>query len=132
MQVTERDIVGIPRNNLRVPVDDFAQVWRAAEELGRQDWYGAGVAVTCRWLATATVRAHSGRWYTAYAPVTNREQRAYPELIEAEFLTAEKLDMESPRPDWLMKRPGWSEAICATLRWAWRRSGSLPLKPTAE
>lgn len=135
MQVTERDIARIPAGNVRVSVAEFAQLWSTAEQRNQdqtardvRDWYAAGVVVTCRWIAAAVVRPPDNRpWYSAYAPVTHRNRRAYEELIEAEFLAAEKLDMRQPRPDWLGKRPGWSEAICATLRWAWRRSGPAPL-----
>lgn len=134
MEVTASDVARIPRSNLRVPVTDFAQVWTAAERRSREqgerhviDWYAGGVALTCRWLAAATVRPAEGRPYLAKAPVTKRTARAHEELIEAELLAAEKLDMQRPRPYWLAKRPEWSKAICATLRWAWRRSGPPPL-----
>lgn len=125
MQVTEADIARIPRRNVRVPVDEFARMWRAAEQNDEHSWYRAGVAMTCRWMATATVRPDSGRWYPAFAPVTHKSGRAYEELIEAEYVAAEKLDMN--RPWWLSNRPGWIEAVCATLRWAWCRSGPPPL-----
>lgn len=132
MRVTEQDIARIPRGNVRVPVAEFAQVWITAEQRcetpGLRDWYAAGVAMMCRWMAVATVRPEDGRrWYPAKAPVTHRNRQAYEELIEAEFLAAEKLMLKQPRPDWLADREGWIEAVCATLRWAWRRSGSAPL-----
>lgn len=137
MEVTEKDIGRIPRRNVRVPVAEFAQLWMAAERRNREqtargirDWYTGGVVVTCRWIAAATVR-DPDRWYPAFAPVTRRSSRAYEELIEAEFFAAEKLDMKTPRPEWLAKRPGWSEAVCATLRWAWRRRGPAPLEVDA-
>ncbi|WP_328304475.1 hypothetical protein [Actinomycetospora sp. NBC_00405] len=50
---------------------------------------------------------------------------AYEELIEAEFLAAERL--EETRPHLVRSRPGWCEGIRATLRWAWRREGPPPL-----
>ncbi|WP_089299625.1 hypothetical protein [Haloechinothrix alba] len=136
MEVTEQDIARIPRGNVRVPVAEFVEVWRAGERRneeqtarGVRDWYAAGVIMTCRWMATATVRPNDGRrWYPARAPVTSRTRGAYEELIEAEFLAAEKLAMKQPRPAWLAKRVGWIEAVCATLRWAWRRSGPAPLE----
>ena len=135
VDVTGADIARIPRTNLRVPRAEFAVLWVAAERLcdeqtrrGVIDWYAAGVAVTCEWLAGATVRSATEPWYPALSPVTERTNRAYEELIEAEYLEAQKLDMRRPRPLWLQQRPGWSEAICATLRWAWRRSGPPPLE----
>jgi len=118
----------IPPTNVRVPRAEFVAVWAAAEREVSHDWYALGVAMTCRWLATATVRPRNGRWYEAYAPVTERSARAYEELIEAEYLAAEKLDMRRPRPRWVAERPGWIEGVCATLRWAWRRIGAPPIQ----
>lgn len=135
MDVTDTDIARIPRRNVRVPVDEFAHVWLAAERRSAEqgargvwDWYAAGVAITCRWMGTAIVRSERFGHHPAPAPVTRRKNQAYEELIEAEFLAAEKLDMRRPRPAWLADRMGWSESICATLRWAWRRSGPAPLQ----
>jgi hypothetical protein len=132
VRVTEADIARIPVGNLRVPRAEFGAVWVAAEqrnaeqgEQGVTDWFAAGVVVTCRWLAGATVRPSTGRWYVAYSPVTRRSVRAYEELIEAEYLAAERLDQR--RPDLVATRPGWCEAIRATLRWAWRHDGPPPL-----
>jgi hypothetical protein len=132
MEVTEHDIARIPFGNLRVPRDDFAAVWIAAEQLdaeqgacGTTDWYAGGVTVTCRWLAAAVVRPEAGPWRPARSPVTRQTATAYEELIESEYLAAELLDVR--RPDLVRSRPGWCEAIQATLRWAWRRSGPPPL-----
>ena len=50
-----------------------------------------------------------------------------PELIEEECLAAELLLWRRPVPRWVAERPGWLEAIVATLDWAWRRSGRPPL-----
>ena len=60
------------------------------------DWHAAGVVVTCRWLAGATVPQATGRRYIAYSPVTRRSVRAYKKLIEAEFLAAERLAQRYP------------------------------------
>lgn len=133
MDVTQHDIARIPVGNLRVSRDGFAAVWAAAErqcsELGERgvtdDWYTAGVAVTCAWIATATVRPVSGRSFAARSPVTRTTALAYEERIEAEYLAAEQLDVR--RPDLLTSRPGWCEGIRATLRWAWRHNGPAPL-----
>ena len=135
MQVTEADIARVPRTNLRVPRAEFAAVWVAAERRcdeqahgGGHDWFAAGVAITCEWLATATVHSFDGGWFPARAPVTESTRRAYEELIEAEYLAAEKLDMRRPRPRWLAERPGWIEGVCATLRWTWHRIGPPPIQ----
>lgn len=133
MAVTEQDVAGIPVGNLRVSREEFAAVWVSADQrcavLGEQsvtdDWYPAGVAVTCAWIATATVRPVSGRSIAARSPVTRTPALAYEERIEAEYLAAEQLDVR--RPDLLASRPGWCEGIRATLRWAWRHSGPPPL-----
>ncbi len=132
MEVTEHDVARIPVRNLRVPLDDFVAVWRAARrrgweqgELGVTDWYSGGVAATCTWIAGAMVQTPNGRRIPARSPATNRSATAYEELIEAEYLAAELLDVR--RPNLLVHRPGWCEAVRATLRWAWRRNGPPPL-----
>lgn len=137
MEVTETDIKHIPVRNLRVPLDEFVVVWAAAErrnskkaERGVTDWYTGGVVVTCRWLARAVVRPASGPRRMARPPVSRHDERAYEELIEAEYLAAELLDVR--RPDLLESRPGWCEAIRATLRWAWRSSGTPPIDVPAR
>lgn len=132
MEVTAADVARIPAGNLRVPRAEFAALWSAAEQESREqaargvtDWYAGGVALTCRWLAAAFVVTQSGRQHAAFAPVTNRSARAYEELIEAEYLAAEQMDAR--QPDLVASRPGWCEAIRATLRWAWRHEGPPPL-----
>lgn len=132
MDITEADIAHIPRGNVRIPVEEFVQVWRAAEQRKVREWYGAGITITCRWMAAVTVRPENGRWHPARAPMTPGSRRAYEELIEQELLTAEKLDLQRPRPNWLAARPGFPEAVCATLRWAWRRSGPAPWPPPEQ
>jgi hypothetical protein len=131
VDVTATDIAKIPPGNVRVPVPDFAALWQAAErhqEEHPQDWHGAGVVVTCRWLAGATVRPDIGPGYMAESPVTERTVLAIEELIEAEYVAAVKLAAREPRPAWLQKRPGWIEAIEATLHWAWHGHGRPPLE----
>lgn len=132
MEVTEKDVERIPVRNLRVPLEEFVAVWVAAEfrnaeqaEQGVTDWYAGVVIVTCRWLARAVMRPSSGPRYLARPPVSRHDERAYEELIEAEYLAAELLDVR--RPDLVQARPGWCEAIRATLGLAWRRSGWPPI-----
>ncbi|MBW0092643.1 hypothetical protein I4I73_13045 [Pseudonocardia sp. KRD-184] len=137
MEVTEKDVARIPLRNLRVPLDEFVAVWAEAErrnaeqaEQGVTDWYAGGVIVTCRWMARAVVRPASGPRRMARPPVSRHDERAYEELIEAEYLAAEVLD--DRRPDLIESRPGWCEAIRATLRWAWRSSGTPPIDVPAR
>lgn len=132
VDVTDADVAAIPVHNLRVPRDEFVAVWRAASARDHEDtsrggrgWYAAGVAATCRWLATAPSRLANGLAGPTPAPATRRTAMAYEELIEAEFLAAERL--EERRPHLARSRPGWCEGIRATLRWAWRSEGSPPL-----
>jgi len=127
VEVTEGDVVRIPPANLRVPRAEFVAVWVAAERRCAGEWYAAGVALTCRWIAGAIVRSFDGRLGPARAPVTKRTARAYEELIQAEYLAAEALDQRRPRPWWLDERAGWIEGVSATLRWAWVRSGPPPI-----
>jgi hypothetical protein len=134
MEVTEADVARIPATNIRVSRAEFGTVWGLAERIcyehGQRDvpdWYEAGVAVTCQWLATAVVRSSTGRRYPARSPITRRAERAYEELIEAEYLAAEKRAARGPRPDQPDDRPGWTEGARATLRWAWLHSGPPPL-----
>ena len=113
--------------------DEFVAVWRAAVVLDRtrvldDDWYPAAVALTCRWLAAASTRTAHGGGLTR-SPATRRQVLAYEELIEAECLAAEQL--ETRRPDLAATRPGWCDAVRATLRWAWKRNGEPPVPITA-
>ena len=136
MDVTEADIAGIPSGNVRIPRDEFVAVWRAAARRGDEqgahgvtDWYAGGVSLTCRWLAAAPMRSTTGPGALARSPVMRRAVVAYEELIEAEYLAAELL--EERRPDLIRSRPGWCEAVRATLRWAWRRQGPPPIDLSA-
>jgi len=126
VDVTAREIEAIPRENLRVPRGEFVAVWREAELL--DGWYAAAVAITCRWLAGASVvfnYPHGPRAEPAYAPATRTRRRAHEELIEAECLAADRLAIRHPA--WLDGRPGWVEGVVATLHWVWRGSGAPPL-----
>lgn len=134
MRVTEDDLARVPVGNLRVPRDEFGALWFAAEERcaeqapdGVTDWYAAGVAATCEWLAGAVLRPTTGAPHLAYSPATGRTARAYEELIDAECVAAERLAARRPRPATLARRPGWIEGIVATLAWAWRHEGPVPL-----
>jgi hypothetical protein len=135
VDVTARMIEEIPRGNLRVPREEFAAVWSAAEQIhdrlkaqGKGDWYVTGVVITCRWLGCATTvfnYPHGPKAEPTDAPITNRSARAHEELIEAETLAAE---LEAIRhPEGIKGEPGWLEAVVATLNWAWRGSGVPPL-----
>lgn len=123
--MTDSAIARIPIANIRVPRAEFAALWAEAErlcaeqaDLGITDWYAGGVAATCEWLAGAGEQR---------SPVSGRGVRAYEELIEAECRAVEGLLRRVPPPPIIARRPGWIEAIDATLRWAWRHAGPLPL-----
>ncbi len=139
MEVSATDLARVPAENVRVPAADFGAMWVAAERYHDDrvrrrvgDWYGAGVVVTCRWLAVATVRPLSGPWRPARSPVTGRQNRAYPELIEAEWQAAHVLAQRRPVPGWLVNQPGWLDGISVTLDWAWGGSGRVPIEVGRE
>lgn len=132
VEVTAIELARVPAGNIRVPRAQFATVWAAAETRsageaarGITDWYAGGVVATCRWLAGAAVTDQNGWRRLPRSPATGRIVGAYEELIEAEYLAAEGLDLA--RRDLVEHRPGWCEAIRATLRWAWRCNGPAPL-----
>jgi hypothetical protein len=132
VEVSAADVAKIPAGNIRVSRAEFVALWQAAEQLhdeqlrrGVPDWYGAGVVETCRWLAI--VEPKTGPGHLAPSPVTRRTRVAYDNLIEGECQAAEQLARRRPVPTQLMSRPGWIEAVVATLNWAWRRYGSPPL-----
>lgn len=129
MEVSDRLISDIPRGNLRVSPTEFIALWRLVEHLGEvspADWYVAGVAATCRWLACAAVPSIMGGWEPARAPITRRASLAHEELIAAELMAAEVAAVR--HPGGIVGRPGWLEGIVATLQWAWASSASVPLE----
>lgn len=136
MTVTAAQVARIPAGNLRVPREDFAAVWAAAEQRaevqsarGVLDWYAAAVVATCEWMACTLCRPSWGRPYPAEAPATQTRASAYEELIEAEYLAAERFEEITPRRAQL--QPGWGDGARATLRWAWRHQGPAPFEVPA-
>lgn len=137
MVPTPEDVERVPVGNLRVPRAAFGSIWASADarnskltEQGSNDWYAAGVIVTCMWLADGVHKPARGRPHPARSPVSDRQVRASEELIEAEYQAAELLAERQP---WLLEqRPGWCEGIRATLRWAWRHQGQPPLDEAGE
>ena len=135
MELSARLIEEIPRGNLRVPRTEFVAVWAEAERQdaentrnGTGDWYVVGLLNTCKWVAGATVvfnYPHGPKARPAAAPITHREARAHEELIEAETVAAERMAIRHPHG--IDGRPGWLEAVVATLMWVWRGSGVPPL-----
>jgi hypothetical protein len=128
MKVTAGAVEGIPRGNLHVSRDEFVALWRLVENLGEAnpaDWYLAGVAMTCRWLACAAVPSILGGSELAWAPVTERSGLAHEETIEAELFAAELRNLKNRGG--IQERPGWLEGIVATLQWAWAGSSVAPL-----
>lgn len=130
MEVSAADIANIPARNLRVSRAEFVAVWIAAErDLDRRpDWYTTGVARTCRWLACATAKPATGPVMAPRAPVTEGLALAYEELIERECVEADLMLFSRPAHIWLTERPGWVEAVNATLNWAWRHVGPAPMR----
>jgi len=129
MEVTATGVDSIPPANLRVPRDEFIALWRLSEHLtesGRADWYVAGVAATCRWLAAAAVPSVLGGWELAWAPVTRRSGVAHEESIAAELMAAEVAGIRNPGG--IEGRPGWLEGILTTWQWAWAGSTKAPLE----
>ncbi|WP_037041865.1 hypothetical protein [Pseudonocardia halophobica] len=138
--MTGRDLERIPPGNLWVPRGEFGALWVAAEKLtsangerGIADWVPAGVALTCRWVARAVSETANAQRLPVRAPVTGRRVLAFEEAIEAEYLAAETMLVRASPPALVRSQPGYVEAVSATLRWAWRATGSAPvLVPVAE
>jgi hypothetical protein len=138
VRVTERDLERIPLGNLRVPRGEFGALWQAAADLveahgerGITNWAAGGVARTCRWVARAASELPNGRRILTPAPVTARRVLAAEESIEAEYLAAEKMLASATPPVLVSGQPGYVEAVSATLRWAWRASGPVPVLQAA-
>lgn len=129
VEVSDAMVAAIPRGDIRVPRDEFAALWRAAEHAQEIEntWRTAGFVMTCRWLARATVRPREGQPYMARSPVTGRTVSAIEELIDAELLAAEKMALRRPVPPRVLNRPGWLDAVIATLTWAWLGRGEPPV-----
>lgn len=133
MMVSTKQATSIPTRNVRVPCSDLALVWNAAEnklaEQGRQevfDWCTAAVVAKCMWLACAEYKPPWGRPHPAEAPASRTRASAYEELIEAEYLAAERF--EELYPHRAERMPGWGDGVRATLRWAWRGQGPPPIE----
>lgn len=133
VELTAGDFDRIPRENLHVPVREFARLWLAAERRadtdaaeGRGDWYLTGVQMTCSWLAGAFVTFSYPTGpvrQRAHAPITRSTEKAYEELIARETEAAELAVARGG----LHGRTGFAEGALATLAWAWRRSGVPPI-----
>ena len=124
---------GIPSDNVNIPVREFARGWFAAEQLhddrvrrGVSDWYGAAVAVTCRWLANATVRPEAGPWYFESSPITHRRRITHPEYVQAEAFEAQAVSGRRNKPSWLLAQPGWLDGVLDTFDWAWWATRARP------
>ncbi|NMH77230.1 GntR family transcriptional regulator [Pseudonocardia xinjiangensis] len=120
VKVTEKQFDTVPLRNIRVPKAEFVAVWRAAEqhsaeeaERRRTDWYAVGVLLTCRWLTGAIVPSYDGRRRMPLSPVAYRESITYEELIEAEYLAAQRIEQRDCGI--ATAQPGWPDAIRATL-----------------
>lgn len=129
MEVRAKEIERIPAGNLRVSRTDFADVWRTAEQLGRADAYAAGAALTCRWVACAIV-VFNGHRGPSYAPITGTSRRAHEELLEREYLAAEKESIRVSRSD--APDRAFVQGAAATLRWAWKGQGRQPFAEPSQ
>ena len=122
MLAVQVDPQRVPRENLRVGLEEFLAVWAAAEarlaDAACGDWYSCGVAEVCRWLARWTVRPDEGPWFAAPAPVSGRLDRAMPELIEAEWQLAESLSARPEEAGMVIDRLDWIVGVIATFQWA--------------
>jgi len=133
VQLRRSHLDGAPPDNVNIPVREFARGWFAAEQLhddrvrrGESDWYGAAIAVTCRWLANATVRPETGPWYSERSPLTHRRRMTHPEYVQEEALEAQSLSGRRSKPRWLLARPGWLEGVLDTFDWAWWGTRARP------
>lgn len=130
MHPLDTEVVRIRAGNVRASHEEFVAVWHEADRRGAEsasDWYADAVALTCRWMAAVPMRtALCGG--LPRSPATQRACLANAELIEAEWVAAQRL--EESRPD-LAARPGWCDGVRATLGWAWRREGRAPIEPPA-
>lgn len=123
MKVTDALVAAIPESNVRVPLDEFAGMWRAAEH-----WYGVwmpnpthqgmvnGIVEVCRWLATVT----------DIAPVTHRGRRASPTAIEVEVEAIQTAIDAARRPAWVFEPPGGGTGVITCFTWSWL-GGDLPI-----
>ena len=123
MDVTQAAVVRVPEQNVRIPLEEFADVWRHAEGLHdalvAEPMDRAALAAivwVCRWLAGAHPRS----------PVTGRTVRACPAEIEAELNIMMGAFQLNPVPAWLIEPPGWSTGLAFALAWAWL-GGEMPL-----
>lgn len=134
MELTARHFERIPRENLRVPVREFARLWLAAERRAGameaagepEDSYLRGVCSTCEWLAGVIIRVRGVNGPASVfvpSPVTGMPDKAYEEMIAEETQAAEQVVVDS-----LPGKPGFVDGVLATLNWAWRRSGVPPIE----
>ena len=123
--MTDALLAAVPEFNLRVPLEEFAPMWRAAER-----WYGVpianprnqgkvtGLVDVCRWLAGVT----------AVAPATGRPMRATWETIEDEVSAIEACFSDIERgapPAWTLYPVGRADGVIIGFTWAWL-AGELP------
>jgi hypothetical protein len=123
MDVTSAVIRAIPEDNVRIPREEFVDVWRTAEGLHdalvaepMDRAAVAAIVVVCRWLAGVHPRT----------PVTARAVAATPAEVEAELATMMAGFRLDPLPAWLASPPGWSTGLAFALAWAWL-GGDMPL-----
>ena len=130
MEVMAQEIDTIPSGNIRVPRAEFVEVWMRAEALSDgqslQGWgagYLAGVAMTCRWLANATVRARVGLGNRRPVRRRGASERigGEAEAIEAEVVAAAESGAE------LTLELSALMGMRAAFAWAWRATAPAPV-----
>ena len=118
--------------NVCVSQQEFLEVWDRAGQGGVElaqltnDWHDQAVAQTCRWLAAVPMRTALCEGMTR-SPVTGRACLASRDVIEAEWNAACRGGFTAD----LAVRRSWSDAVVATLRWAWRGQAPVPVLANA-
>ncbi|GAB3812693.1 hypothetical protein [Kribbella italica] len=142
MEITEEMLLSIPPGNVRVPVEEFAVVWRLAEseclrlvratsvgESSRELSYASAVMGTLRWLAAAQAPfgpPGSGMSREASAPFTPYTGRAlgradHDSIREARDSVRAMLLMfpDGYKTAGMPPRPGYLEGVADAIEWAW-------------
>jgi hypothetical protein len=128
MDVTAEHVVNIPAENLRVPREVFAAVWRRYEAIEEQPAlltsYVTGVIFTLRWLSGQLLPSPfgPGRFDWPLSPARYLAVRATPETIQEEFLAALRVVRTESGPAGEVAR-----AAIDTIEWAWYGSGHPPV-----
>lgn len=136
MEITEEMLRAVPADNVRVRVEDFAALWRVAEDeclrlvlsTPSGTWelsYTSAVMGTIRWLAGTQVPLGlptAPTWVDAPAPYSGEQlgaadgvsiRAAYEESARLQGLFPDGYKTEGMPP-----RPGYLEGVRDTIGWA--------------